>query len=931
MDKKWVLLVFIFALVVIVSNVSADTFEFNGTVYDVNGTALNNTNVSVTLKIGPTDLGTNSTTTNSTGWFNLTVTGGPTDGHQYLLKITHTNDTPGYGYVDFVGQTLPQLPYRDFSQLGNVNFYLKEAGTLNITVVNATAHPVANNQFAYQVKDTKLGYPTGSCSNVGTYESICYVPRDRNYSIMIYPSDGSPQHFVPVSFDWNNFTATQDYSIGSLSSYNTTAKTLHKQFNVTESAARISGYLNGSDLGVNGWDEFTIVPCILEPGNMVFMERTLPYNTSAWFPQYDTDLYNLTTGFYNITLPYASGETVKYLLFATAKNGSTYYGSYRNITVTGDKPDFNFTMYGLLGDNSTINMSTSTGGSRIVNTTKQTFRLVNASTNQSLANVSAHIEVTVGYSNYDAIEFTFMEDLSGTNNGNFSVPLINNTGIKQINVYSMSQAPRRVDTRTAAQIQANSNISMAAFNPGEIPGESAIAAGDISIAIYGSNETCDVPNPADGCLLTSTSDMSTFNPTPVVIGGGKISFRMGVGGVLVHYVDVDMIASGPPDAMFEEDSTNLESTTDGFSKAMRFGSNGPTIYDYVLISMPYTQGISGSQTGLDESAEVNISIPNFYDEEWNVIWNTASNGTNATFLAGNYSHYSTYQSEWQTLLGNNTCVVTTTGTSEINSSYPCHIDTTNNRIWIRLPHFSGTGPDVDGDVITYTPPATTTTPSGGGGGGGGGAGAVNKTHKKTQYWTKITPGVATIMKIVNPEIGLKLINITVVNPAQTVKITVTKLDGKPATIVHEIVGKVYKYIEIDADNIDETHIGEVKIQFEVNKSWINDNNIDPDTVALNRYRFNAWERLQTRKTGEDNDFVYYETETPGFSTFAISGEVKAVVTTTVPVVTTTTPIVTTVPVTVAEIGVSVWVAVVVIIILVAVIGYWLYKKRLILK
>jgi len=926
MDKKWVLLVFIFALVVIVSNVSADTFEFNGTVYDVNGTALNNTNVSVTLKIGPTDLGTNSTTTNSTGWFNLTVTGGSSDGYQYLLKITHTNDTSGYGYVDFVGQTLPQLPYRDFSQLGNVNFYLKEAGTFNITVVNATANPVANNQFAYQVKDTRLGYPTGSCSNVGTYEVSCYLPRDRNYSIMIYPSDGSPQHFVPVSFEWNNFTATQDYSIGSLSSYNATTKTLHKQFNVTESAARISGYLNGSDLGVNGWDEFTIVPCILEPGNMIFMDRTVPYNTSAWFQQYDTDVYTLTTGFYNISLPYASAETVKYMLFAAARNGSTYYGSYRNITVTGDKPDFNLTMYGLLGDNSTINMSTSTGGSRIVNTTKQTFRLVNASTNQSLANVSAHIEVSVDYSDYDTIEFTFMEDLSETNNGNFSVPLINVTGIKQINVYSISQAPRRVDARTVAQIQANNNISMAAFNPGEIPGETAIAAGDISIAIYKSNETCDVPNPADGCLLTSTADMTTFNPTPVVIGGGKISFRMGVGSVLVNYVDVDMLASGPPDAMFEQSAT--EGTTDGFSKAMRFGSNGPTIYDYVLISIPYTEG-SSSTTGLNEDAEVNISIPNFYDENWDVLWNTASNGTNATSLAGNHSHYSTYQSEWQTLLGNNTCIVTTTGTSTINSSYPCHIDTTNNRIWIRIPHFSGTAPSASGSVITASATTTTTTPSGGGGGGGGVP--ANKTHKKTQIWTKITPGAATIMKITDPEIGLKQINITVVNPAQTVKITVTKLVGQPASVVHEIVGKVYKYIDIDARNIDETHIDHVRIQFEVNKSWINNNNIDPDTVALNRYRLNAWERLQTRKTGEDNNFVYYEAETPGFSTFAISGEEKVETTTTVPVTTTITTIVTTtIPIT-GEIGVSAWVAIVLIIVIVGIVGFWLYKKRLVLK
>jgi len=236
--------------------------------------------------------------------------------------------------------------------------------------------------------------------------------------------------------------------------------------------------------------------------------------------------------------------------------------------------------------------------------------------------------------------------------------------------------------------------------------------------------------------------------------------------------------------------------------------------------------------------------------------------------------------------------------------------------------------------VTVPSTVTTTTPSSGGGGGGGGGAAVNKTHKKTQTWTKITPGSATIMKITDPEIGLKIINITVRNPAQTVTITVTKLDGKPATVVHEIIGKVYKYIDINAANINETHIDKVKIQFEVNKSWINANSIDPNTIALNRYK-NGWEKLSTKKTSEDNDFVYYEAETTGFSTFAISGEVMAGVTT-VPGITTTTPLITTIltttiPIIGAEMGMPVWSIVLIIIIIVAVIGFWLYKKRLVIK
>jgi len=191
------------------------------------------------------------------------------------------------------------------------------------------------------------------------------------------------------------------------------------------------------------------------------------------------------------------------------------------------------------------------------------------------------------------------------------------------------------------------------------------------------------------------------------------------------------------------------------------------------------------------------------------------------------------------------------------------------------------------------------------------------------------------MKITDPEIGFKQINITVVNPAQTVTITVTKLDGKPASVTHEITGKVYKYIDIDAKNINETHIDKVKIQFEVNKSWINVNDINPDTIALNRYK-NSWEKLSTKKTSEDNDFVYYEAETPGFSTFAISGEMMAgVTTTTVPVVTTTpsitTILTTTIPIIGTEMKVSPWLIIILIIIIVAVAGFWFYRRKLPIK
>ena len=611
--------------------------------------------------------------------------------------------------MDYVGQSLPSFPYTVVSNGLSINLYLEEAGTINITAINASGQPT---NFKYTVKDTLLGYTIAEDFDNYVTEKIIYVPRNRNYSIMIYPNQS-----LPVSFNWNNSTSSDSYNFttANLSSYNSDNYTIQKKFNCSQNLIIING--NASKGGISGWDEFTIVPYILEPGDMVYLgdDAAMPYNMSAWNNTAYTDFYNLAMGLFDITLP-GPQESADYILFATARKGTDYYGGYANLTLnyTSSPKNINFTMYSLMStdwasSNSNITMNDATGwGLKNISSAKQKFNLVNSS-NLTLSQLSAHIEVTVDYSDYGAKEFTFMLDISQEKDATFYLPLINATGIKEINVYSKDYAPKRIGTRTAKQILTNSNITLTTFNPGEIPGESDIAAGSITIDTYKSNSTCDVPNPPTGCSLTSSSNMSSFNSINSVIGGGKISFRMGFGNVLVHYANVDMMASGPPDAMFEENSGTTSSLTDAFDTALRFGSNGPKIYDYVLISIPYSEVVG---SGLDDSQTVNISIPTFYDENWNVIWDSSLNGTNASSLAGNQSYYSAYQSQWQTLMTGVDCSTSSNPTS----TNPCYIDTTNNRIWIRLPHFSGTRPSVSGTIAS-----SSTGDSLGGSGGSGGS------------------------------------------------------------------------------------------------------------------------------------------------------------------------------------------------------------------
>ncbi|MEA3329501.1 MAG: hypothetical protein U9Q06_02040 [Nanoarchaeota archaeon] len=691
-----------FSVLFVLNFVSA--WDFYGYTYDTNGNALNNTIVNITFYTisggPPTLVGSNSSTSNESGWFNFSVTSN--ESWFYKPVINHFNSTTNA--IDYIGQSLPQFPYSHFINTTNINFYSKEAGTINITAINSTGDRI---NFTYAVKDTKLGFPIASEYITSVSEAVVYVPRDRNYSVMIFP-----EMALPISFNCNNFSSNSSYDIvAGLSTYNVTTHTVQKTFNATDNLIRLTGYINATN--ISGWDEFTVVPFLLEPGDMIYIGGSnMPYNMSAWNGQ--SDYSNLTTGFYNITLP-GPAESATYILFATARNGTSYYGGYKNITLSysSSGTESNFTMYSLISTdwasaNSNISLDNPTSsGSVNISSAKQSFTLIN-STNSPITQSSAFIELKVDYSNYGAKEFTFVTQLS-SGTSSFYVPLLN-VSIKEMNIFSNSYAPKRVGTRTASQILSNSNITLNTFNPGNI--DEDLAGANIFIKLHKSNSTCDLPSASDSCnAVSGDQTRDDFNPLSAVMGGGKLNFRMGYSGIEIVYVNVDMIASGPPDVSFD-DSEYAGTTTGNFETAFRFGSSGPTIYDYVLVSMPYTEG-STSQTGLNENADVNMSIPILYDENWNIIWNASTNGINGTALAGNNTHYSTYSSQWETLMGQNNC---TRNESELNATNPCYIDTTNNRIWIRLPHFSGTQPSITGNVITATSTSSTSTPSSSGGG-----------------------------------------------------------------------------------------------------------------------------------------------------------------------------------------------------------------------
>jgi PGF-pre-PGF domain-containing protein len=86
------------------------------------------------------------------------------------------------------------------------------------------------------------------------------------------------------------------------------------------------------------------------------------------------------------------------------------------------------------------------------------------------------------------------------------------------------------------------------------------------------------------------------------------------------------------------------------------------------------------------------------------------------------------------------------------------------------------------------------------------------------------------------------------------------------------IGRIYQYTNIFVGKKGAglpTSLKNGLVGFRVEKTWIKDNDVNESMITLQRYN-NTWEPLYTEKVGEDNNFIYFQSKTPGFSFFAIT-------------------------------------------------------------
>jgi len=169
-------------------------------------------------------------------------------------------------------------------------------------------------------------------------------------------------------------------------------------------------------------------------------------------------------------------------------------------------------------------------------------------------------------------------------------------------------------------------------------------------------------------------------------------------------------------------------------------------------------------------------------------------------------------------------------------------------------------------VFNFTTLAAPAPPAPPGGGAGGGFIAPTQPNITPAIGAEITIDDKAIIPLLN-DIDIIQVFIDVFTRA-TISFRAVELTNGPSD-APPLLAPVYKYFEIVTD-LEDSNVENATIMFRVNKTWIQQNDINISTVVMHRYT-TQWNALPTVQIDEDFRYVYYEAQTPdGFSLFGVN-------------------------------------------------------------
>ncbi len=798
-----------------------NAFSFNGWVKNTTFNNVSGANVSIYEFIQgqnapPTQRIIKSTTTAANGQFNLNniMSNGSQGAGATIYKVSvYLNNSDGD--VIEVGPTLPQLPSQPFrfSMIGGT-FYLQNATTLSLYAYNnltyqnfsvptvpdpsAITPNVTSIKFGYEIMDQALGFPIASSIQSGVYNVNVSVPANRNYTVIFMRDPGiftfgtlcegpgymnatncpSPPLSVSVTSE-NVYSGTNSTGI------NSTRYLIIVNKSLAFTQVNLTGCLNivGNTSDVNVTD--IISKMVPWAGFVPPIKGEVSNFDASRSDSLKTDGAAITKGctrgglgMYNLTLMGAASG-IEWMLEAYAGNTSQNesFVVYQNVTMTATEKVYNLTLVKALGSY--------IAGAGDVNASKIEIAVMDSN---GTAPQNAHIELFVRSPVFGTMHYV-IESLT---NGKFNFTFPNNTQEAYVRVYTNQFAPKEQKVKLYSTDVAGinrTNVTISAFNPRMVLENGSLSSTKTSITMrfMKYSTACNVYTPDPVACKVGDDKSANFDPLGAMMAG-KINLWMKTRtNITLYFINVDMLANGPPDAMMGDNASSATSSSTSAEQVWKFGSAAPKVYDKVMIGIPYNASI-------DENMSYVINISTLYDNDWNTAWNMTANTT-----AQLPAEYSDFNTTWFTT--GMTC--SNTSTASVTSG-SCYMNVTNNRdelsngtFWMTIPHFSNTANKITGAATAAATTPTTTSSTGGSSGGGAG----------TIY------SLGALTAVVSKEIGIgETLSFTIENSSHTVKvlgITATSASVQIHSIVKTKllqVGQPAQEVDVDDDGVNEISV-----------------------------------------------------------------------------------------------------------------------------
>ncbi len=263
------------------------------------------------------------------------------------------------------------------------------------------------------------------------------------------------------------------------------------------------------------------------------------------------------------------------------------------------------------------------------------------------------------------------------------------------------------------------------------------------------------------------------------------------------------------------------------------------IPDFDVVFSPDSEGVSSR---LDRAPEFSVNI----SETSDIIW----------YLDDEL--LSTYTDS-----NNSSCIPSVSETG--NYSLKVHVSNDNGSIWKQWYW-----------VATSTPSQII---SGGSSGGGGSSGSVSSGEDYSNIKVKdvrmqvVNKGVATKFSFPDGQNPIDSLEFNSAVNAGYVKTTIEVLNNRSSSVSENPDDVVYYYANIITGKTGlENKIDDTRIIFHVGKKWIDENNIDVDSVRLNLYSSSKWKSFPAKVVNNSSGNISFMSTTSGFGSFAITGK-----------------------------------------------------------